>query len=157
MKSDISARVGRLEDIHEIRTLKHVYMAYCDLGYPPQKLGPLFTDDAVWTSDVFGHHEGRAAIEAFFAGVSSRIVFAAHLALNGIIEVDGDTATGTWRMLMPCTMEEDGRKVGRWILGDYDETYARRNGVWRFSRIDFFINFNITAEESWVGAEAIRA
>lgn len=148
--------IDRLESIEEIKKLKHTYMNYCDLGYKPEKLGPLFTEDAVWTSEIFGLHQGRAAIEKFFAGVSSQIVFAAHLALNGIIEVDGDKATGKWRLLMPCTLEEDGQKVSRWMLGDYDEAYERHNGEWFFSKVDVFMNFNTNALEGWAGSESIR-
>jgi hypothetical protein len=153
MPDDLATRVDRLESIEAIKKLKHVYMRYCDLGYPPAKLGPMFVDDAVWTSGVFGHHAGRPAIEAFFAGVSSQIVFAAHLAQNFIIDVRGDFATGRWRILMPCTMMENGEKASRWILGDYEEEYVRRNGEWRFKTIDFLVNFDVPSLESWAGRE----
>ncbi|MEO1190437.1 MAG: nuclear transport factor 2 family protein [Pseudomonadota bacterium] len=156
MSQDLEARIDRLESIEAIKSLKHRYMNECDLGYPPAKLGPLFTEDAIWTSAVFGHHDGRKAIEDFFDGVSSQIVFAAHLAMNGIIEVEGDEASGVWRILMPCTMMEEGHKVSRWILGDYDERYRREKGVWRFSKIDFLVNFNVPSLESWAGTETVR-
>ncbi|MDF1730244.1 MAG: nuclear transport factor 2 family protein [Minwuia sp.] len=156
MSEDLAARVDRLESIEAIKKLKHVYMNECDLGYLPDRLGPLFVDEAVWTSAVFGHHDGRAAIEEFFGGISAQIVFAAHLAMNFVIDVDGDTATGKWRILMPCTMMEDGQKVSRWILGDYDETYVRRDGKWLFSKIDFLVNFNVPSLESWAGTEIVR-
>ncbi|GAB5469491.1 MAG: hypothetical protein Kilf2KO_25210 [Rhodospirillales bacterium] len=156
MSSDLEARIDRLESIEAIKTLKHVYMQHCDLGYLPADLGPLFTDDAVWTSAVFGHHQGRKAIEDFFGGISAQIVFAAHLAMNFVIDVEGDRASGSWRILMPCTMMEEGQKVSRWILGDYDERYERHDGVWRFSRIDFLVNFNVPSLESWAGNEQVR-
>lgn len=156
MNETLETRIDRLESTEAIRKLKHVYMNHCDVGYPPSELGPLFVDEAVWTSAVFGHHAGRDAIEAFFGAVSARIVFAAHLAMNCIIEVDGDTATGKWRMLMPCTMMEDGCKVSRWILGDYDEDYVRLDGRWLFRKIDFLVNFNVPSREDWAGSETVR-
>ncbi|HVZ00266.1 MAG TPA: nuclear transport factor 2 family protein, partial [Dongiaceae bacterium] len=133
-----------------------VYMHYCDLGYPPEKLGPLFADDAVWSGRDFGHHVGRPAIEAFFGGVSAQIVFAAHLAMNSIIDVDGDTATGQWRILMPCTMAEAGKRISRWMLGDYVEEYVRRDGVWLFSKIDYVNNFNVPFDRSWAESAVVR-
>jgi len=157
MTDNLEEVIDRLESIEEIKKLKHIYMEYCDQGYPPAKLGPLFTDDAVWTSEIFGHHEGRAAIEEFFGGVSSDIVFAAHLALNGIVDVDGDKATGQWRLLMPCTLSENGQKVSRWMLGEYDETYERHSGKWYFSKVDVFMNFNVRADESWAESASMRA
>ncbi len=156
MTESLEARVDRLESIEAIKKLKHVYMNHCDLGYKPADLGPLFTDDAVWTSAMFGHHAGRKAINDFFGGISAQIVFAAHLAMNFVIEVDGDRASGQWRILMPCTMMEDGQKVSRWILGDYDERYVRQDGVWRFEKIDFLVNFNVPSLESWAGTESVR-
>lgn len=156
MTDDLAKRIDRLESIEAIRNLKYRYMTYCDLGYPPDKLGPLFAPDAVWTSKDFGHHRGRPAIETFFAGISAKIVFAAHLAMNSIIEVDGDSGTGQWRLLMPCTMMEDGRKVSRWILGDYDERYVRLKGVWLFQKIDFVVNYNVRFDQDWADVAAVR-
>ncbi len=156
MSESLEARIDRLESIEAIEKLKHVYMKHCDLGYEPADLGPLFVEEAVWTSAAFGHHAGRKAIEDFFGGISAQIVFAAHLAMNCVIEVEGDRASGQWRMLMPCTTMEDGQKVSRWILGDYDERYVRRDGVWRFRKIDFLVNFNVPSLESWAGKEAVR-
>lgn len=156
MTDKLERVIDRLESIEEIKKLKHIYMMYCDQGYPPAKLGPLFTDDAVWTSEIFGRYEGRPAIEEFFGGASRKIVFAAHLALNGIVDVDGDKATGQWRLLMPCTLLEDGQKVSRWMLGEYDEAYERHGGKWYFSKVDVFMNFNVQADESWAETASMR-
>ncbi|WP_417516573.1 nuclear transport factor 2 family protein [Minwuia sp.] len=156
MTESLETRIDRLESIEAIKKLKHVYMKHCDVGYPPAQLGPLFVDEAVWTSAVFGHHAGRAAIEEFFGGISAQIVFAAHLAMNFVIDVNGDEATGEWRILMPCTMMEDGKKVSRWILGDYEEEYVRVDGQWMFRKIDFLVNFNTPSLESWAGTETVR-
>ena len=158
MPADPTAQIDRLESIDAIKRLKHVYMNYCDLGYPPDRLGPLFVEDAVWESEIFGRHEGRAVIEAFFGGISSSIVFAAHLALNGVIDVDvdGDTATGHWRLLMPCTLMEDGQKVSRWMLGDYEEEYVRVEGTWLFKHVNVYMNFNIRSDEGWELVASLR-
>ncbi len=157
MSESLEKRIDRLESIEAIKKLKHLYMNYCDLGYPPAKLGPLFIDDAVWSSKEFGVHPSRRALETFFAGISSQIVFAAHLAMNFIIEVEGDRGTGKWRILMPCTMVENGKKVSRWLLGDYDEVYVRRNGVWLFKSIDFVVNFNVPFDQDWAAVAKVRA
>ena len=69
--------------------------------------------------------------------------------MNFIIEVDGDSGTGKWRIFMPCTMMEGGKKVSRWLLGDYDEQYVRVDGVWKFKKIDFVVNCNVPSDQSW--------
>ena len=89
-------------------------------------------------------------------GISAQIVFAAHLAMNSIIEVDGDNGTGKWRIFMPCTMMEGGKKVSRWLLGDYDEQYVRIGGTWKFKKIDFVVNYNVPSDKSWAESAIVR-
>ena len=149
-------RIDKLESIEEIKKLKHIYMKWCDVGYLPEKLGPLFIDNATWNSKTFGYYDSRKKIEEFFDGISAEICFAAHLAMNFIIEVDGDNASSQWRMLMPCTMVEKGEKVSRWILGDYNDTHVRVEGRWYFNSIDFVVNYNVLSQESWAGKEIVR-
>jgi hypothetical protein len=153
----LEARIDRLESIEAIKNLKHVYMKWCDVGYPPKHLGPLFIDDADWHSKVFGHYDNRKKIEEFFGGISSKILFAAHLAMNFIIDVEDNRASGKFRMLMPCTMLEDGNEISRWILGDYEDEFVRINGKWYFSKVDFVVNFNVPSSESWAGKETVRS
>lgn len=148
--------LSRQESVQAIKKLKHTYMALCDEGYPPELLGPLFHSDAVWTSELFGEHKGRDAIEEFFSGVSSSIVFAAHLALNGIINVDGDHASGHWRLLMPCTLVVNGERNSRWMLGEYQEQYIYEAGKWLFKHLDVYMNFNIRYDEGWGLVAAMR-
>ncbi len=104
----------------------------------------------------FGRYVGRAAIEAFFAAISSDIVFAAHLALNPIIELSGERATARWRLIMPATIMIDGAKQSRWILGDYRDVCVRRDGRWLFQDVNFFVNFNAPIVDGWADIAAIR-
>ncbi len=150
-------RLDRLESIEAIKHLKAEYCSYCDQGYPPDKLGPLFTEDAVWNGGRFGRHEGRKAIESFFAGASKDIVFAAHLALNPMIEVAGDSASGKWRLLMPSTFSTESGHEDQWLLGDYHERYVRQEGRWLFSNIDLHVNFVAPHAEGWLGRSSVRA
>ncbi|MEQ8347828.1 MAG: nuclear transport factor 2 family protein [Sneathiellaceae bacterium] len=157
MDTDLEARIARLEAIEAITRLKHRYWMYNDQGLDAGRIGPLFVDDGVWSNAELGHHEGRAAIERFFGGASATITFCAHLGMNGIVEVDGDRARGHWRLLLPCTFHQDGARVSRWILGDYDDSFVRRDGEWLFSRLDVIFNFNVPQGESWAGLEQVRA
>ena len=45
---DLATRIDRLESIEAIKKLKHVYMNWCDLGYPPDKLGYYRGGMQVW-------------------------------------------------------------------------------------------------------------
>ena len=107
MTESPEARIARLEAVEEIRVLKARYADVCDTGYDPDRMAPFFTDDAVWDGgERFGRYEGIDEIRGFFAGVSSQITWALHYMIAPVIEVseDGQTATGSWYLLEPCTM-----------------------------------------------------
>ena len=130
----LEARVARLEAIEEIKQLKARYCAYCDDSYDADAIASLFTEDAVWDGGGSrGRHEGREAILTFFQGVTERIGFAAHLVMNPIIEVNGDSATGSWWLIMPYTARQGGTEQSRWQVGAYSDTYVRQNGRWMIS------------------------
>ncbi|MBN9509473.1 MAG: nuclear transport factor 2 family protein [Alphaproteobacteria bacterium] len=151
MTSSMDERLARLEAIEEIKALKARYCALCDADYDPDGLAALFLPDGIWDGGPFGRHEGRAAIRAFFKGISGTIRFAAHLVLNPIIEVQSaDRATGKWRLIMPCTVTgDDGATEARWLLSAYDEEYARHEGAWLFRTLHLTVNFYAPHLKGW--------
>ncbi|MEO1193760.1 MAG: nuclear transport factor 2 family protein [Pseudomonadota bacterium] len=156
MSESLDARLERLEAIEAIRALMHRYWLYNDTGLLGDKIAALFIDEGVWSNAELGYHEGRAAIERFFNGASATITFCAHLGMNELIEVEGDRARGRWRLLLPCTFEREGVKTSRWILGDYDNAFVRKDGQWFFEKLEVIFNFNVPQNESWAGQEQIR-
>jgi hypothetical protein len=146
----LAERIDRLESIEAIRELKARYCAHCDDSYAPDAIAALFTEDAVWDAgEKFGTYRGREAIRAFFAGVSKTITFAAHLVLNPIIEVDGDRARGRWRLIMPCTMVENGVVEARWMVSSYDDRFVRRNGAWLFRSLRVRVDLVAAHLKGW--------
>ena len=149
--ASIEERLARLEAIEEIKSLKARYCALCDAEYDPEGLAAMFLPDGVWDGGPFGRHEGREAIRTFFRGISGSIRFAAHLVLNPIIEVQSaTTATGKWRLIMPCTAKNDaGMAEARWLLSAYDETYVLQDGEWLFRTLDLTVNFYAPHLKGW--------
>ncbi len=145
--SDVEQRLRRLEDIEAIRALKARYCAYCDDNYNPDGLASLFTEDAVWDGGRLGRFEGREAIREFFAGASKMISFALHNVMNPLVEVEGDTATGRWYLLQPCTLSEGNRAV--WLSAHYSDRYRRVGGEWKFEAVDIDLKFLTPYEEGW--------
>ena len=147
----LQQQVDRLTSIEAIKHLKAQYCAYCDDGYDADGICTLFEADGVFDGgEEFGRYQGHAAIHAFFTGVSSQIVFAAHLVLNPIISLDGDRANGKWWLLMPCTYRGEGEPAeGRWLLSQYDDDYVRRDGVWRFQTLRAVVRFFVPQGEDW--------
>ncbi len=147
----LEQQVARLAAIEDIKKLKAVYCGFCDADYDPDGLAALFVEDGVWDGGPeFGRHEGREAIRTFFEGASGSIVFAAHLVMNPIIDVDGDDARGKWRLIMPCTVLDDaGTPEARWLLSAYDETYRRVDGEWRFASLTVDSQFYAAHLAGW--------
>jgi len=138
MKPTLENRLRVLEDIEEIRKLKARYCAGCDDDHNPDTLVALFAPGGSWEASGMGRHEGHAAIRKFFTDLraSGRIRNSAHNAINPIIEVDGDTATGHWRLIMLYTGNVPAGDVQYFrIIGWYREEYVRLFGRWRFQSL----------------------
>jgi len=150
MADDLTARIAKLEAAEEIRELKVRYAKACDDGYKPAGMVPLFTEDAVWTDVTgrFGTHEGRDAICDFFDGVSDQIQWAGHYMIGPDITVNDDleTATGTWYLWQPCTI--DGEAT--WLAGTYLDHYRKdSDGRWKISRLELTVDVLTPFAEAW--------
>jgi ketosteroid isomerase-like protein len=143
----LDRRIRRLEDLEEIKQLKARYAAHCDAGYDDDGLADLFTTDAVWDGGMLGRNEGREAIRQFFRGSSQRISFAVHNILSPIIEIAGDTATGTWYLLQTCTYVKGNQAV--WGAATYHDRYVRESGGWKFQHVRVESHFWTSFEEGW--------
>jgi hypothetical protein len=121
-------QVQRLIDIEDIKILKRRYAAACDDDYNVEKLGVLFTEDAVWDGAEYGGAATRQGIQDFFSSTPEFVKFALHYVINPIIEVDGDTATGQWLLWQPMVMHEDDQAMV--LTARYDEQYVRQDGQW---------------------------
>ncbi len=138
MSDHLAERLQVLEDIEAIRKLKALYCAACDDDHNPDKLGELFAEDAVWEASSMGKAEGRVAIQKMLGdlGKSGVIRNSAHNVFNPIIEVDGDTASGHWRLIMLYTgIYPNGELHYSRIIGWYNERYARIDGRWQFTSL----------------------
>ena len=151
MARSIEDRLQRLEDIEEIRRLKHAYCYACDDHYNTVKLRPLFAPDATWEAEGFGRYCGPDDICAFFDGVSEQIVAAAHLVMNDVIDIseEGMQATAVWRNCQPVTILENDVPVALWMLARYDETYIKLEGRWFFQTLVASIQYTAPYETGW--------
>ena len=121
-------QVQRLIDIEDIKILKRKYAAACDDGYNIEKLGVLFTEDAVWDGAEYGGAATRQGIKDFFSSTPDFVKLALHYVINPIIEVNGDTATGQWLLWKPMVMHEGNQAMV--LTARYDEQYVRQEGQW---------------------------
>jgi hypothetical protein len=149
---DLSQQVAMLTAIEEIKNLKATYCSYCDTNYDPNGLSSLFVENGIWDGGPeFGRHVGKRAIHDFFLGASGSIIFAAHLVMNPIIKVNGESADGKWRLLMPCTVNnEEGTPESRWLLSAYTEQYVKAGAEWLFKSLIVDSQFYAAHLDGWV-------
>ncbi|MCY4387193.1 MAG: nuclear transport factor 2 family protein [Desulfurellaceae bacterium] len=150
---DIAQRVQTLEDVEAIKKLKARYCAGADERDEDKFVG-CFTEDAVWDGGNFGHYEGKAAIREFFGTIPQVLSFAIHYVMNPRIEVNGDTATGYWYLLEPCTMLEGGEQAV-WGVAKYEEEYVREDGEWKIRNLILAPECWTPFEQGWVNQQFI--
>lgn len=150
MSKDFEKRILLLEDRENIRRLKYQYCELCDNNYNADALIELFTDDAIWDAGGdFGQFNGREEIHTFFSSMPSRVRFSVHTAINDIIDINGDEATGRWRANIPSSFITEAGDVPHWLFVEYDDAFRRVNGNWRFTRVRSIIHRSGPHQSGW--------
>ncbi len=147
--AELARKIQLLEDLEAIKILKHQYCAYCDDSYNPDGIASLFVENAVWDGGKFGRCEGREAIRKFFEGAPKTLSFAAHQVMNPIIKIDGDHATGEWKLLQPCTLEGKHGASAMWLIANYHDDYVRTPSGWRFQNLRVEILSFAPHQDGW--------
>ena len=148
---ELQTRLETLEAVDAIKKLKARYCQCAD-ARDAEGFASLFTDDGVFEGGTFGRGQGRAGIAAFLRGVQQQTLpFALHYVMNPSIEVHGDTATGQWYLLEPCTMATaGGQPQAVWGAARYEEEYVKVEGEWKFKRVHLIPVFWSPFDQGWV-------
>ena len=118
-----------------IRELTHKYSMHVDNTHDFDALSLLFTEDGIFDASEVGlpAFEGREGVRSGFVEMDKQISASCHIVGNHLIEVTGDTASGT------CWYYGRGMMLGgehRDSCGYYDDKYVHTADGWRFgSRI----------------------
>lgn len=142
---DLEQRVQRLEDIEAIKQLKALYCEICDDNHDPDRIITIFTEDAIWEGKGIARAEGHAEIHALFSRFAKMMDFTQHMTMNPRIEVQGDTATGTWYFFGPFRFraaqdaaspdQAQSEAQAKWQASRYHETYRREAGGWKIAHL----------------------
>ncbi len=148
----LSARITRMEDIEAIKQLKALYCEICDDDHNPDRIVEIFTDDGVWEGRGIGTARGRDEIRALFERFRDMMSFSQHMTMNPRIEVDGDTARGTWYFFGPFTFRADNQ--AKWQATRYHEEYARIDGEWKIKHLKIRgPGFSADYEKGWASSD----
>ena len=152
----LSLEVQRAEDIRAVKRLQITYAQYVQFGLWGQAAS-LFAGNA---EAIFGADriKGRAAIGKFFLtrwgnGREGLPAGGLHTLLEDMpvlnLSPDGRTARGRWH---------EFRLIGqlggsaRWEQGISENGYVKEGGVWKISRIDYYLETAGPYETGWVTA-----
>ncbi|WP_410654944.1 nuclear transport factor 2 family protein [Amycolatopsis sp. lyj-112] len=118
--------------LEEIRRVKYRYLRCLDLKLWDEMAGTLTVDArARYGTPSYGeplNFEGREAILGFFRNAVGPGVTTVHVAGHPEIEIDGDSAQGTWLMHDKVIVPE--HRVMIEGAAFYDDTYRRVDGAW---------------------------
>lgn len=143
----LEKRIQILEDIEAIKQLKNEYMLACDDSYNPERIAALFVEDGVWDGgELDGVHHGREEIKEWFRHCSKENLFAVHMAMAPIVEVDGDTARGRWYMNMYMTHVKHGATL---YADKYDDQFVKIDGKWYFKYLNVREQIACVFTEGW--------
>jgi hypothetical protein len=155
----LEGEVALLEDTKAIKRLQRAYGYYVDKKLS-REIGALFADDPNTTAELGGSgvYIGRARIAEFYdriiggEGLEQGELFN-HMILQGVVHVarDGRTANGRWRALIQ--IGEHGESA-TWAEGPYENEYVKENGVWKFSKVDWYQTFSAPYSPGWHQAPA---
>ena len=122
-----------------IAELKYRYLRAIDEDDTEMLLG-CFTDDAVIDHvDGFGHMTGQDEYAVWCRNTTSGSMDSVHMAMNPLIEVDGDEGSGRWNFLV---IIQEGDRV-ELAQGSEQGEYRFVDGEWKYSELSTWRNFTI--------------
>ena len=143
-QQDLEARIKMIEDIEAIKQLMWNYTYALDYG-DVEAVVDNFLDDAKFQVRMrageqkgrrVGVYDGKENIRALYTSAhQERDVYpaSAHLILNPVVTVEGDTAKGSFYLLASGAT---GGSQGR-----YESEFVRVDGKWKISSFRFTWNF----------------
>ncbi|HXS80363.1 MAG TPA: nuclear transport factor 2 family protein [Gammaproteobacteria bacterium] len=146
--------VGLLEDTKAIKRLQRAYGYYVDKKLS-REIGALFADAPDTTAELGGSgvYVGRARIAEFYdriiggEGLKPGQLFN-HMILQGVVHVapDGRTAKGRWRALIEIGQHGESAV---WAEGPYENDYVKEGGVWKFSKVHWYMTVSAPYSPGW--------
>lgn len=148
---ELEDRLHDLEAKEAIRQLRSEYCYHAD-ARDWEEWADVFTEDGRIEVDQLGTYEGRDEIVQFGEEViAGEYQWFSHMVHNGVIEVDGDEATGQWYFEVPTVSKATLFNEGDagWLQGMYEEEYRRVDGEWKIAASEATFHYVAEYEEGW--------
>src|ERR1700733_8689415 len=150
----LSLEVQRAEDIRAVKKLEISWAQYVQFGLWSQAAS-LFTENA---EAIYGGDDlkGRAAIGNYFLtmwgnGREGLPAGGLHTVLDDCpvvnLSPDGQTAKGRWHEFSMTGQFGDS---ARWEQGIAENDYVKEKGIWKISRVNYYLETAGPYETGWV-------
>ncbi len=142
MSDSIEAKIQRLQDIEDIKTLRYKYSYGANIidgkSGDLKAFAALFAEDGRFDVGM-GAAVGPAAIEAMMKEITTQWHTAMHYMINPVIELKGDRADGKFTGLFAFTKALQAAPI--WISNIYTDSYVRTAQGWRFQSVEIQTTF----------------
>ena len=138
-----------LETLEALRRLKYRYLRTLDLKQWDEFADTLSADVQASYGPKL-RFDGRDAVVDFMRNSLPPSIITVHHCHHPEIEIDGDSATGTWYLQDTVLITEHRMQLRGAAF--YDDTYTREaDGAWRISRTGYVRSYESveTLGESW--------
>lgn len=126
-------RLNELEDLEKIKKLHRRYISRIDtLDF--EGIEELFSDDAKVEIRNSHFRHGKEEIADLYMNVFGKNISKkdAHFVGQGIVDVTGDTAIGSWKVLILFI-----KPSKEWVQGVNECEYVKIDGEWKFQTLKF--------------------
>lgn len=150
--ASLQREVNLIEDRKAIERLQQLWGHYVSEGMATEAAA-LFSSSPVASIEYAqqGVYLGRTRIEAFLKASGARLQpgeLRETPVMQAVIHVaaDGLSAKGRWRSLV---MGGIHGQDGVWQEGPYENEYVKEAGVWRISRVHWYMTVNGSYDKGW--------
>jgi hypothetical protein len=150
--ASLQREVNLIEDRKSIERLQQLWAHYVSEGMATEAAA-LFSSSPVASIEYAqqGVYLGKARIEAFLKAGGARLQpgeLRETPVMQAVIHVaaDGVTAKGRWRSLVMTGIHGQD---GVWQEGPYENEYVKEKGVWRISRLHWYMTVNGSYDKGW--------
>lgn len=140
-----------LEATKAIKRLQRAYGYYVDKGLS-REVAELFSRDATAELGGYGVFVGKERVAELYARVLGDGLREGqlnnHMILQGVVHVapDGMSAKGRWRALIQLGQQGES---ATWSEGPYENEYVKEDGVWRISKLHWYMTVTAPYDPGW--------
>ncbi|HUN26882.1 MAG TPA: nuclear transport factor 2 family protein [Steroidobacteraceae bacterium] len=149
--AQLAHRAELLSDAQQIENLQRIYGYYLDRADWDQ-VADLFAEDGTIELAQRGVYVGKARIREFLGLLGHHgLVYGwlnDHIQLQPIVDVSADGLHARSRS-RELDMTGVYQTWGKWSEGTYENTYVKRNGVWKIASLHYYPTFITDYDKGW--------